>query len=254
MNIVLLHTGRPMRVDQVVEARRQLRVDQSAHLSVISWNPPAGALPVDQHILVRTVGGSRSLPVLAVEPEVAPAALEDDGSTGLALGPGGPEEESADTVDKAAGVDEAADVPVKPGPASARLTPAGVAHALRWRTNRARLAVRRRAAVARRGLGSSPVRNHPTVARVLGSTKLRRARKAVVPDTHVSRYAAACLASREVHQLVDRADMVVAMDARTHRAAWLLARRHPRPDVVVGLAAAQRTLQARADTTAGLSA
>jgi hypothetical protein len=39
-----------------------------------------------------------------------------------------------------------------------------------------------------------------------------------------------------------------------HRAAWLLARRHPRPDVVVGLAAAKRSLQARAEETADLPA
>jgi hypothetical protein len=232
VNIVLLHTGRPMRVDQVVEARHQLRTDDDARIALVSWHRPAQVLPVDQHVLVRTVGGSHVLPVLDAAPPVESAELEDDGAIGLALGPGGPEEEPAAAF-------EADDDPgaVAPRTMAAKLRPASVAHALRWRANRARLAVRR----------------HPTVSRVIGSTKLRRARKAVVPDTLASRYAAACLASREVNELVAGADVVVAMDAHTHRAAWLLARRHPGPDVVVGLAAAQRVLQARAEQSAPLS-
>lgn len=233
MNIVLLHTGRPMRVDQVAEARHQLDVGPSAHLSVVSWRKPRQVLPVEQHVLVRTLGGSRSLPVLDSSPDVEPAELEDDGSTGLALGPGGPEEEPSATF-------EEEDQPVEVGPrlTAAKLKPASLAHALRWRANRVRLNVRR----------------HPTVSRVIGSTKLRRARKAVVPDSLASRYAAACLVSREVNELIHRADVVVAMDAHTHRAAWLLARRHPRPDVVVGLAAAKRSLQAKAEEAAELPA
>lgn len=233
MNIVLLHTGRPMRVDQVAEARHQLAAGSDAHLSVVSWKRPAQVLPVEQHLQVRTLGGSRSLAVLDAEPDVEPAELEDDGSSGLALGPGGPEEESADTFEDGDAADDSG-----PRFTSATFTPAGVAHALRWRANRARLAVR----------------NQPLVSRVIGSTKLRRARKAIVPDSLASRYAAACLVSREVNDLVERADVVVAMDAHTHRAAWLLARRHPGPDVVVGLAAAQRTLKARAEESADLSA
>lgn len=238
MNIVLLSANRPMRVNQVAEARQQLRIDSSARLSLVSWHRPAQPLPLDQHLQVRTVGGSQSLPVLDVAPEVEPAELEDDGSSGLALGAGGPEEESADTFGP-----EAQEVPVAPVPpraTAAKLTPAGVAHALRWRTNRARRAL----------LGPGGLRRQPAVARVLGSTKLRRAGKAVVPDSQASRYAAACLVSRDVHELIAQADVVVAMDPHTHRAAWLLARRHPRPDVVVGLAAAQRTLAARAEESA----
>ena len=231
MNVVLLHTGRPMRVDQIAEARHQLRTDATDRLAVVSWHRPAAVLPIDHHVLVRMVGASRSLPVLDAEPDVEPAELDDDASTGLALGPGGPEEEAATTFEN--------DAPPQTARRSraAKLRPASVAHALSWRAHRARLAVRR----------------HPTIARVIGSTKLRRARKAVVPDTLSSRYAAACLASREVNELVAQADVVVAMDAHTHRAAWLLARRHPAPDVVVGLAAAQRSLTARAEESAAES-
>lgn len=231
MNVVLLHTGRPMRIDQVAEARHQLRGEPSAHLAVVAWNRSRQVLPVDHHLQVRTLGGSRPLPVLAVEPDVEPAELEDDASAALALGPGGPEEEPADTFDEEA---ETVPVPVGPRITVAKLRPASLAHALRWRANRVRLNLLR----------------HPTVLRVRGSTKLRRARKAVLPDSLSSRYAAACLTSREVNELVAGADVVVAMDAHTHRAAWLLARRHPRPDVVVGLAAAQRALQARSEPSA----
>lgn len=228
MNVVLLTTGRPMRADQIAEARHQLRADPAAHLAVVSWNLPAELLPVDQHVRVRTVGGSHSLPVRDADPKVETAELEDDGSTGLALGPGGPEEEAATEFD-----DDRPE-PVASATTLSKLTPSGVAAAVRWRANRARLAVRR----------------HPTVSRVAGSTKLRRLRKALAPDSLGSRYAAACLVSREVSDLFDSADVVVAMDAHTHRAAWLLARRHPGPDVVVGLAAAQRCLQARKEQKA----
>lgn len=247
MNIVLLSANRPMRVNQVAEAREQLRIDSSASLSLVSWHRPAQPLPLAQHFQVRTVGGSQSLPVLDVAPVVEPAELEDDGSSGLALGPGGPEEEPADTF-----AQEPSAVPVPPRAAAARLTPSSVVHALRWRTNRARRALRRHPTTAR-VLGPGGLRRQPAVARVLGSTKLRRAGKAVVPDSQASRYAAACLVSHDVNELIARADVVVALDPHTHRAAWLLARRHPRPDVVVGLAAAQRSLTARAAESADLS-
>ena len=39
-----------------------------------------------------------------------------------------------------------------------------------------------------------------------------------------------------------RADVVVALDADTYRAAWLLARRYPAPDVVVGAAAGKQAV------------
>ena len=107
---------------------------------------------------------------------------------------------------------------------------ARVAHGLRWRARRAKQSV-----------GA-----HPAVRRVSSSTKVRRVRSALAPLGPSSGYAVAAMASREVQALVADADVVVALDAHTYRAAWLLARRHPGPDVVVGAAAARQAAARRA--------
>jgi hypothetical protein len=53
------------------------------------------------------------------------------------------------------------------------------------------------------------------------------------------------LTSPAVQVLVAGADVVVALDATTHRAAWLLARRHLGPDVVVGTSAGKQAVARR---------
>ncbi|NYG07636.1 hypothetical protein BJ986_002123 [Phycicoccus badiiscoriae] len=242
MNVVLLSAGPPLRAGQIEEARHQLRADPDARLTVVSWHRPGRPLPVDQHILVRAIGGGRTLPVVDAAIPVAPSELDPDGSTGLALGPGGPEEEP-----ETAFADEAAEPaePSTPPARASKFTRAGVTHALRWRSNRVRRAVR-----SRTNRLSTTLKGQPVVGRVVGSAKVRRVRKAAARGTLASRYAAACLASRHVDDVLRVADVVVALDTPTHRAAWLLARRHPAPDVVVGLAAASRCLQARVERLA----
>lgn len=103
-------------------------------------------------------------------------------------------------------------------------------HGVRWRVRRAK-----RAAI-----------QHPVAQRVARSTKVRRARSALTPGGAASVFAAGTLRSPAVNSLVRHADVVVALDARTYRAAWLLARRHRGPDVVVGTAAGKAAVAARA--------
>ena len=89
------------------------------------------------------------------------------------------------------------------------------------------------------------VKSHPTVARVRNSTKVRKVTNAVVPGGPSARFALTTMRARNVQAVVADADVVVALDANAHRAAWLLARRHAGPDVVVGTAAGRRVISAR---------
>lgn len=57
-------------------------------------------------------------------------------------------------------------------------------------------------------------------------------------------FALATTRSRSVNDLFGAADVVVPVDARSQRAAWLLARRHSGPEVVVTLPAAARAVAA----------
>jgi hypothetical protein len=117
----------------------------------------------------------------------------------------------------------------EPGTPPRREGFARVAHGVRWRARRAR----------------ATAGAHPAVLRISSSTKVRKVRSALRPLDRSSGYAVAALVSREVHSLVADADVVVALDAHTFRAAWLLARRHPGPAVVVGAAAGKRAAALR---------
>ena len=64
-------------------------------------------------------------------------------------------------------------------------------------------------------------------------------------------FATSCLRAHMVHDMTRDADIVIALDAASHRGAWTLARRVPGPDVVVGIPAAQRVLEQRDTSTPG---
>lgn len=81
--------------------------------------------------------------------------------------------------------------------------------------------------------------------RVRHSAKLRRVAHRAARTGMDFQYAAASNTSREVSQAIRSADVVVALDMRTYLAAWVLARRHPQPSFVAGVAAAKRAIEAR---------
>lgn len=135
--------------------------------------------------------------------------------------------------------DEPEDDGAPPTDATAAATPTPLprrlAHGVAWRARRVRFAVR----------------DNPTVSRVRNSTKVRKVTNSMLPGGVSARFAFTTLRAREVRDALAEADVVVALDSHTHRAAWLLARRHPDPDVVVGTAAGRRVISARRERRAG---
>lgn len=133
------------------------------------------------------------------------------------------------TLDDAEDLDVAADASVAAASSPAPSLPGRLAHGVAWRARRVRFAVR----------------DNPKVSRVRNSTKVRKATNLIFPGGVSARFALNTVRAQEVRQAVERADVVVALDANTHRAAWLLARRHAEPDVVVGTAAGRRVISER---------
>lgn len=217
MNVVLLTTGRGNRATMIHEARAELGLDVTDELRIVSWNPPPRPLPVSEHFVLGPVPRLFRAPARATEtvPYVPRAAgVDHDPDLGdleaEALGEQLPESMTLASV---------------PTTATLPLTdPARIKAALLWRVNRVKLLKRKaRHAVNR-------VRRHPT---------FRRVRGLVLPGVSTG-FALACLRAKPVHAMVARADVVVALDAGSHRGAWALARRVAGPHVVVGLAAAKR--------------
>lgn len=214
MNIVLLTTARGQRPEALESAREQLGLTAADHpdIRVVGWHPPRRGLPVTQHVVL---GPDLSLTGRARYVRVAPSA--PPGSPDLAAGAG----EAA--FPSPAAEASPADLPRSLPPV---YHPRRVAKAVAWRARRIRKALRKPA----------------LVTRVRQSTKVRKVKNKLAPGGLATQYAIGCLRAAVVHDLVERADVVVAMDANTHRAAWLLARRHPGPAVVVGLTAGRRVL------------
>ncbi len=218
MKVVLLTTARSQRPATLVTLKEQLGIapGDDTEVTVVSWYRPKRPLPVQTNLLVGpdfTV--SRHARILAVaDPAQAEGGLDDDGH----------ETESA--------TDPVLAAAPPPAPLGPVYDPRRIAKAVTWRANKVRLAVKA----------------NPAVSRVRNSTKVRKVRNKVMPGSLGSRYAVACLRARNVREEIAGADVVVALDANTHRAAWLLARQHEGPAFVVGTAAGKRVLSERAAT------
>ncbi len=246
MKVVLLSTRR-LRAHMVDTVRAELGLEpgDAAHLTVVSWNPPIGRLRVGRHLVVGPVlsptGRARYARVDPIAEDVVDGAVvgvdeipetthsepETRPEAEIHPEPGAnPEPEVVDMVDHAA----PAPAPV-PAPVPARTGAGRVAHALKWRANRVRLTVRR----------------HPVARRVSGSTKVRRVRHALTPGGLATHFALGCTQSDAVRRAVGGADLVVALDQSSHRAAWLLARRVAGPEVVVGVPAGARIVALHRD-------
>lgn len=251
MKVVLLSTRR-LRPHMVETAREELGLEprDAQNITVVSWNPPIGRLRVAQHLVVGPVLSPGRVRYARVDPTV-PTDLTD-----VAEDPGAevhkvhasPADAGSDA-DLGTNVDTAMDIAVdtdvdteietdEPGSGAGSVERTGarrVAHALRWRANRVRLTVQR----------------HPVAQRVGKSTKVRRLRHAVTPGGLATHFALGCSQSAAVRRAVAGADLVVALDQNSHRAAWLLARRIAGPEVVVGIPAAARIVAL--DRDGGLS-
>ncbi|GAA4110106.1 hypothetical protein GCM10022415_03620 [Knoellia locipacati] len=253
MKVVLLSTRR-LRPHMVDTAREELGLEpqDAEHMTVVSWNPPIGRLRVASHLVVGPmlspsgrVRYARVDPVVLDEPDAGePHDLAD--LTALVADADVEPLEEVTTLDVVDDIDDAETDAADPGDTDDVLADQGdgatrrtgarrVGHALKWRANRLRLTVQR----------------HPVAQRIGGSTKVRRLRGAVTPGGLATHFALGCAQSPAVRRAVAGADLVVALDQNSHRAAWLLARRIAGPEVVVGIPAAARIVAL--DRDGGLS-
>lgn len=223
MNVVLLASARRTTPEAALAVREQLGLADrpDVALSLVTVHRPAAGLPGMDALVIGTGARARrrALRVPAAASAAPTAAL-----------------------DPTASVDTDEQAPADPSPATPVVTAPAPAAAPRRGTHRVAHAVRWRARRARRTVAAQPV-----VQRAGRSTTVRRVRTALSPLGPAGSYAVGALASGPVQTLVAGADVVVALDADTHRAAWLLARRHPGPDVVVGAAAGHQAIAARLD-------
>lgn len=262
MNVVLVMGGRGLRPSWVPHALAELGVEpDEVELTLVTWHAPAASMPVAEHWVV---GGEH--PGRHPVKELPRAAAGPRGSSQVPLvrGVGLPEsavpaseEQGAETVPV---VDEKSDGLLPAGSAtrgrpptavtrqgreSSRaslrtLTPHRVRAALRWRARR----------VQRRVLGGAPggpTRVGRLIQRLLQSPRVKH----LQADRAATRFAVAAAGDREIRAAVARADVVVGVDGGSHRAVWLLARRVPGPDVVIGMPAGKRVLSERRRRAAG---
>lgn len=218
MRIVLL-SARRLRPHQVESAIADLgfTAADAPDVRIVTWSLPVGRLPVLEHVVVGPDPLSKPRTVRVAQAASAPAqrtsvAMQDDGA--------GPEE----VVD---GEPLAAAETDPPSSAITRTGSERIRHAVRWRTNRARMAMGR----------------HPLSQKVLGSTKVRRVAAKVVPGGVSAQFAISAARAQRVRRLCAMATVVVAIDQNAQRAAWLLARRVPHVPFVVGLPAAKRVIE-----------
>ncbi|WP_168583418.1 hypothetical protein [Gephyromycinifex aptenodytis] len=110
--------------------------------------------------------------------------------------------------------------------------PARLRQAAKWRVNKARLLGKRAQSKLRRELKSSNAMPVQVAARLAS-------------DGVSAQFAAAAARSRHAKRVFAEADVVVPLDYRSQRAAWVLAQQVPGPDVIVGLPAAARVIADR---------
>lgn len=252
MKVVLLTTRPSLRPAWLLEVTELLGIADrpDVEVSIVSARRPQRPLPVTKHVLagpaLSFAGRATSVPVSApvyaplevlvanTQPEVIDgppvhAALSPLEAVEVALG----DNPGTDTVGGRTTFPALGD-PTQPAPTASLLHlpvyhPRRAVKAVRWRVNKVRITVKR----------------HPRIARLRSSATLRAVRTNLAPSSLPTSFATSCLRAQKIGALVDGADLVVALDVNTHRAAWLLARRHHRPAVVVGAAAGRQVIASR---------
>jgi len=222
VKIVFLSTGRALRPALVNDLRASLDLQESDEIGVVSWQRPRAPLPVKRHLVVgphlRIAGTLATVQRVQRRPEPGTAT---------------PDSQPADRVDPASDGTQEADP-------TTHLThlpvyhPRRIRQAIAWRLRRLR----------RSALDSGrlvEIRAHP---------RFRRSRSQTPPGVSLG-FATSCLRARKVHEMTRDADLVIALDAASHRGAWTLSRKVPGPDVVIGIPAAQRILARRETSTPG---
>ena len=110
--------------------------------------------------------------------------------------------------------------------------PARVRQAAAWRANRVRLTARGAVRRVKREIGQ-------------GDSKPKQMIRKGIGETVANQYALAVARSQEAERIAAGVDVIVPMDYRSQRAAWVLAQRVPGPAVVLGFPAASRVIAQR---------
>lgn len=238
MNIVLLSAAYPLQPSAVAAAHAELGLSHGDLLWMVSWRRPTGPLPVDRHLVLGPFGlflRGAVTDVATTEPELldesrAPADATDleEAFAQESLGPSPVSTVLATAGDGHDG-DESQEDNTGPAaePASTSLGdlsylphmhPRRLRQAVAWRTRRLRRAVR---------------------VRAKRLVRTRAARFVLNLEVSVG-FAAACWRAPAVMELLEQADLVIALDVAAYRGAWVLTKRVAAPAVVVGLPAGKR--------------
>jgi len=224
VKVVFLSTGRGLRPPFISELRANLDLQDCDTVCLVSWQRPRAPLPVNRHLVVgphlRIAGTLATVQRVQRRPDLL--ALNAQKARSRNQSDSGPA--------------PAGNHPTHP----THLThlpvyhPRRIRQAIAWRLRRLR-----RSALASGRLVE--IRAHP---------RFRRARNQTTSVVSLG-FATSCLRARKVHEMTRDADLVIALDAASHRGAWTLARKVPGPDVVIGIPAAQRVLARRETSTPG---
>jgi hypothetical protein len=280
VRVLIMDTGRGIGPDKVQMWSAHLGLTGADHISLVAWWRSSSPLPVDRHL----VGG----PVLRLDREpfdaptqgrvahrseieatAANTSLVDEAVTGASGGLSTAEldeqlseqeagHSQATAADQPGASEGHQSLPVhvrrpdrqeagRPSDMSHLpiLHPRRLRQAVAWRARRARRQAERFGArqVRRVTMLRSDTGHLPSA---IIRTSLRGRKDALSWE-----FASMANTSRAVNTLFRTAEVVIPVDARAQKAAWLLARRHPGPDVIVTLPAAARAVAARRSPPAG---
>lgn len=229
MKIVFLSTGRGLRAEFIHDLRTKLGLDDSDVVCLVSWHPARAPLPVNRHLVLgphlRLAGDLATVQRVQRPPERIGAEADKPSVTSPAVAAGATM--ATGTGAGTGTVNATAHLPV--------LHPRRIRQAVAWRVRRLKKATRTRTSARLAG-----VQTHP---------QFRRVRNRLTPGVSLS-FAASCLRAGKVHDMARDADLVVALDAASHRGAWTLAQKVAGPDVVIGVPAAKRLVEQRQASTA----
>lgn len=237
MKIVFLSTGSGLRPEYINALRARLDLHDSDVVCLLSWLPPRRPLPVNRHLVIgphlRVRGELATVQRVQRRPDLFPAAAPQ-------APPAAPELPAAEQLPAATQrASDAAGAHARAASATAQLPvlhPRRMRKALAWRVRRLKRAARTQASS-----GLTGVRTHP---------KFRKVRNRLSPGVSLG-FAAGCLRAGKVHEMIRDADLVVALDAASHRGAWTLAQKVPGPHVVIGVPSAKRLLELRETSNPG---
>lgn len=226
MRVLLLSTQRGQSPERLADWLSQLPLGEVDAVSVVSAHYPRSPLPIAHHVVLGAgaLAHGRHAPV-----EPGGVTWRDGGLGGLTPGADAGDASDSDALGTSVVGDE------QLNGAKGKQGTRSIAHALRWRTRRVQLAVRRarQEQPALRAVDAQ-------LSRVGSSTKVNRIIGKLTPGGPGKEFAVKAYRSPLTNQLFGQADLVIGLDTNTHLAAWLLARRHAKPKVVTTLAAGKQ--------------